>query len=217
MNGEYVKFDDGSITFSCDKDNYGSNHAYPRASDPYRNKWLPVYHVGVNTFSVFVGVGSTSNYIFQSATTNGLKKAVYTVGVGTGSYTFTCARDNHATKHAYPRMDDPAHNAVLGIGSTGANTITLQVGVTTQVTNAITTATYVPSTGDLVITSPDHGYSGIQTYTPNLVTYNPSTGVLRLTLDNNHGWQVGERVKLLDDSLVFKCDLDGRSYRTHIS
>ena len=114
-------------------------------------------------------------------------------------------------------MDDPAHNAVLGIGSTGANTITLQVGVTTQVTNAITTATYVPSTGDLVITSPDHGYSGIQTYTPNLVTYNPSTGVLRLTLDNNHGWQVGERVKLLDDSLVFKCDLDGRSLpNTHI-
>ena len=75
LNGEYVKFDDGSITFSCDKDNYGSNHAYPRRSDPYRNKWLPVYHVGVNTFSVFVGVGSTSNYIFQSATTNGLKEA----------------------------------------------------------------------------------------------------------------------------------------------
>ena len=211
LNGEYVKFDDGSITFTCDKDNYGSNHAYPRPSDSYRNKWLPVYHVGVNTFSVFVGVGTTSNHIFQSATTNGLKKAAYTVGVGTGSYTFTCARDNHATKHAYPRMDDPAHNAVLGIGSTSANTITLQVGVTTQVTNAITTATYVPSTGDLVITSPDHGYSGVQTYTPNLVTYNPSTGVLRLTLDNNHGWQVGERVKLLDDSLVFKCDLDGRA------
>ena len=62
------------------------------------NKWLPIYNVGVNTFSVFVGVSTIVNtHWFQSATTGGLKKARDTVGINTASINFTCSRDNHAT------------------------------------------------------------------------------------------------------------------------
>ena len=88
--GEYVKFDLESITFKCDKDGYTADKAYPRYSDPYLNKWLSIYNVGVNTFSVFVGVSTVVNtHWFQSATTGGLKKARDTVGINTASILFT--------------------------------------------------------------------------------------------------------------------------------
>ena len=106
--GEYVKFGLESISFKCDIDNNVATKAYPRYSDPYLNKWLPIYNVGVNTFSVYVGVATLGgSHTFVSATTGGLKKARDTVGINTASINFTCARDNHATIHAYPRPDDP--------------------------------------------------------------------------------------------------------------
>ena len=47
------------------------------------------------------------------------RKARDTVGINTASINFTCARDNHATIHAYPRPDDPiGGNVSVGIGST---------------------------------------------------------------------------------------------------
>ena len=47
------------------------------------------------------------------------------IGIHTRSLTFTCAQDNHATFHSYPRATDPIHRAVLGIGATTTETITV--------------------------------------------------------------------------------------------
>ena len=43
------------MTFTCDKDSHGSNHTYPRLSDPASGKWLSVSSVSTNTFVVNVG------------------------------------------------------------------------------------------------------------------------------------------------------------------
>ena len=210
--GEYVKFDLESITFKCDKDGYVADKAYPRYSDPYLNKWLPIYNVGVNTFSVFVGVSTVVNaHWFQSATTGGLKKATDTVGINTASINFTCARDNHATEHAYPRPDDPiGGNVSVGIGSTSADTITINVGVSTIVNYGITTASYTANTGIMTVFSNVHGFNGALTdKIVTFATYDAGSGIMTVT-SANHGLYTGNRVTFKRDSIRFRCQMNQR-------
>ena len=210
--GEYVKFDLESITFKCDKDGYTADKAYPRYSDPYLNKWLPIYNVGVNTFSVFVGISTVVNtHWFQSATTGGLKKARDTVGINTASINFTCARDNHATIHAYPRPDDPiGGNVSVGIGSTSATTLTINVGVSTIVNYGITTAAYTASTGIMTVFSNVHGFNGaISDKIIDFATYDAGSGIMTCTVPT-HGLVTGNRVQFKRDSIRFRCMMDQR-------
>jgi len=51
------------------------------------------------------------------------------ISISTDSLTFTCALDNHATTHTYPRKTDRACHALLPITSTGADTFTVNVGI----------------------------------------------------------------------------------------
>jgi hypothetical protein len=51
------------------------------------------------------------------------------ISISTNSLTFTCALDNHATTHTYPRNTDLACQALLPITSTGADTFTVNVGI----------------------------------------------------------------------------------------
>ena len=209
--GEYVKFDLESISFKCDLDGYTATKAYPRYSDPYLNKWLSIYNVGVNTFSVFVGVSTIVNaHTFQSATTGGLKKATDTVGINTASIRFTCARDNFATEHAYPRPDDPiGGNVSVGIGSTSATTLTINVGVSTIVNYGITTAAYTASTGIMTVFSNVHGFNGSYTKNVEFATYDAGSGIMTVT-SAGHGMVTGNRVQFERDSIRFRCKMDGR-------
>ena len=137
-NGDYIKFLEGSLTFECNKDGGGgpsaTQHKYPRITDPVYNKWLPVVVNSASSFNVNVGASSKGNYEhdFITATPNGIKKAVNTIGIATDAITFTCSKDNYATEHSYPRTTDPAHNATLGIEAVTTNTFTVNVGVSTH-------------------------------------------------------------------------------------
>ena len=75
-NGDFIKFDDNSVVFTCARDGNQSEHSYPRpGQDPYAGKWIPIYDVYYDTFKVKVGVSSdTSAHTFVRATENGLKK-----------------------------------------------------------------------------------------------------------------------------------------------
>ena len=209
--GEYVKFGLESISFKCDIDNNVATKAYPRYSDPYLNKWLPIYNVGVNTFSVYVGVATLGgSHTFVSATTGGLKKARDTVGINTASINFTCARDNHATIHAYPRPDDPiGGNVSVGIGSTSATTLTINVGVSTIVNYGIATAAYTASTGIMTVFSNIHGFNGAYTKNVEFATYDAGSGIMTVT-SAGHGMITGNRVQFERDSIRFRCKMDGR-------
>ena len=209
--GEYVKFDLESISFKCDLDGYTATKAYPRYSDPFLNEWLPIYHVGVNTFSVNVGVSTIVNaHWFQSATTGGLKKARDTVGINTASIRFTCARDNYATEHAYPRPDDPiGGNVSVGIGSTSADTITINVGVSTIVNYGITTAAYTASTGIMTVFSNVHGFNGALPKSVTFATYDAGSGIMTCTVAG-HGMVTGNRVQFARGSIRFRCMMDQR-------
>ena len=74
-SGDFVKFADGSITFTCAKDGNASNHPYPRATDPASKKFLELTVVDSNTFTVNVGISSdTSNHTFVSAVADGITR-----------------------------------------------------------------------------------------------------------------------------------------------
>jgi len=209
--GEYVKFGLESISFKCDIDNNVATKAYPRYSDPYLNKWLPIYNVGVNTFSVYVGIATLGgSHTFVSATAGGLKKARDTVGINTASIIFTCARDNYATEHAYPRPDDPiGGNVSVGIGSTSADTITINVGVSTIVNYNISTASYTASTGIMTVFSNVHGFNGSYVRNVEFATYDAGSGIMTVT-SAGHGMVTGNRVQFERDSIRFRCKMDGR-------
>ena len=103
-NGDYVKLDDNSLTYTCSLDSNATNHTYPRATDRASGRWLGISNVTQNTFDI--NVGSTANggtHTFVSASSNGLKRqtGTLTVNVGTSSnttnHTFVSATPNGIT------------------------------------------------------------------------------------------------------------------------
>ncbi len=71
MIGDRVKFDDLSITFRCQEDSLGSDHSYPRASDPVSDRWLDITNITDDTFDCIVLASTpqsvTSAHTFVSA------------------------------------------------------------------------------------------------------------------------------------------------------
>ena len=54
-----------------------------------------------------------------------------TVSIATSSLVFTCTQDNNSTEHAYPRPTDPVAGIQTAITSVTADTITVNVGIST--------------------------------------------------------------------------------------
>ena len=94
------------------------------------------------------------------------------------SIRFTCSMDNDETFHDYPRAGDPAFNTPIQVQNPTATTIDLNVG-----------------------TSP------LVSWTPTDATYDPSTGMMVLTI-GAHTLDVGEYIKLDDNSISFTCTMD---------
>ena len=66
-NGDQIKFRTNSLIFKCDKDNYATEHRYPRPTDPAAETFLTISNVTTNTFRVNVGaspVGEQYNHVF---------------------------------------------------------------------------------------------------------------------------------------------------------
>ena len=185
VNGDRVKFADNSLTFTCAKDSHATNHTYPRASDPKANKWLVLTGVTTSVFEVQVldTIPSTNTgvHTFVSATASGLTKAGESVRLANEGYTFTCDMDQHGSEHSYPRGTDPMYNTAVSVGSTTADTLTVNVGRSPIVSYGASTATYYQGNGDLVL--------GIGT----------------------HNVTKGDSIKIARESLIFTCTKDGNT------
>ena len=149
--GDYVKFDDDSLTFTCAEDGNGSNHTYPRSTDAVSGKWLRIRNVTNDTFKVrvldFIPSTNTTTHAFVSATSNGLKQ-----------------------------KKDQAYDQPLSIVDSSIDRITINVGVSTNSTahtyvsslsNALTiggnyTHTFLSATTGAV----KHGYGTREACTP---------------------------------------------------
>ena len=75
--GDTVRLATASLTFQCSQDNYGSNHSYPRASDPAAGAELMVEAVTPTTITINVGAsggGDQYEHRWVSATANAVQE-----------------------------------------------------------------------------------------------------------------------------------------------
>ena len=193
-NNNLVGLATESVTMSCDKDNFATNHAYPRVTDPFHNKigtaTTTADSITINVGKSGLGYGSTigiTSFVYDYASgigtfiTDGDHNFTNPnlIGIATGALTFTCEMDGQYSNHTYPRASDPVNDKFLEVREVTQNTFDVFVGITTNVGYTPTDATYTPSTGILDLVIPDH----------NLMT--------------------GTSAKFKDSSLNFACSMDG--------
>ena len=138
-NGDYVKFDDGSVSFTCTRDNNKSVHAYPRTKDPYHNNWIKVSNVTTNTFRVN-GMRSYDNatHTFVSGVSDSITRSVIVSG-GAYNHTFASAGVGSMDQKRDRTYDQP---------------VKITAGYTLDTAeNAI----YDPVAGIMTVTSTGHG------------------------------------------------------------
>jgi hypothetical protein len=132
-DNQYVKFEEGSITFNC---NYGGggNESYPRFTDPARGRYLKISNTTSTTFEVNVGVGNVTNpHTFVSAVSNGIKRARSTITLDVESLVFSCSQDYYGSEHRYPRATDPVGlYKTMGVDVIDSNTFSVYTGVSTS-------------------------------------------------------------------------------------
>ena len=183
--GDRIKFVDESLTFKCAKDNYATEHNYPRSSDPYSNQWLSISNISANSFEVEVlkvtPSTNVSDHIFQESTADCIIKGGESLRFMPESITFTCDMDGNASEHSYPRPTDPFYNTACPIVSVAGTTVTLNVGRSPHVQHRVNDATY-------------DGFTGL------------------LSLDiGSHNLSPGTNLFVKNDSLWFACESDNFS------
>jgi len=162
---------------------YIAEEAVGRLNSQFAKSYFAAYEIGGTASANYTPTNATydpatGDLVF---TLNGHS---FTEGTGIriadDGLTFTCAMDNNATEHAYPRSTDPASSKALPVTSTTTNTFTVNVGVS-------------PANAE---------------WTPTAATYDSTTGDLTLTL-GTHSLSTGESITIDNDSLHFKCAMDG--------
>ena len=182
-NGDRVWIVDDSLSFTC---THGSGtKTYPRSTDPISGKFVEIFDVTNNTFTIqcleTIPSTNTTTHTFTGASSSGIRQARDFVTIKRNGLIYTCEMDDRATRHAYPRKGDPADGAPLGVKSVSGNVITVNVGK-----------------------------SPIVNYTPTNATYNPTTGIMELTI-GSHNIVSGTSIKLAENAITFSCGYGGAS------
>ena len=146
---QLVSIATSSIVFACEMDQYGSNHAYPRPSDPVAGINTVVTATTSSTITVQVGTSVTGFHNVSAATyyetTGDMKLSIGThtltdaasIKIQTDSLRFTCSKDSYATQHRYPRKGDPKYDGMVVTGVASDTQFTVNVGTSTVATNYI--------------------------------------------------------------------------------
>ena len=185
-NGQRINIKVGGITFQCSEDSYGSDHPYPRSTDPVAGKWIPISNVTAHTFDVNVGVSSnTTTHQFESALVDAITVEKDRIKINDGALSFTCTMDGNVSTKTYPRVTDPASKDVaLPIISSSTTNLTVNVGPSPLINFQPSNAVYTPATGEFVMTIA------------------------------NHTINVGTHIRLTANSFTFTCDYNGDGQTT---
>ena len=122
--------DDGALSFSCTAGSF--THTYTGGTVANAVK----VNTDSNTMkSVTAATYTPANGQIELTIGSHSYTTSDTVTITANSLSFTCDEDSHATTHTYPRLTDPAYEAILPIIAETATTITVAVG-TAQTTAA---------------------------------------------------------------------------------
>ena len=152
-DGSYVGITTGGLTFSCDKDDYSTLHAYPRFTDPAGGGAVLAVQANTST-TITVDVGKLPSYRF---TTN--------VGINSIPHTYV-GRGYVYPWYSYANVGS-AYRGSVSIGITDVPFDHNFVSVSTPIRKLAwdgaeitpTNADYNPSTGILIVTAASHGLS----------------------------------------------------------
>ena len=140
------------------------------------------------------------------------------VSLAENSFTFTCAKDSHASNHTYPRSTDPAgQNTRLPILSVTTNTFTVDVGSSTYVGSHNIVSISSNSVTHYDISNPYNGTFDVTSSTDFSFTYTmgstPSTtsptGFFEYTISRYTNAAI--RAGLFDDQNGMFYEYDGKS------
>ena len=147
----------GSIVFACEMDDYGSDHAYPRASDPIAGINTVITAATTDTLTVNVGTTPVAHFNVSAAQYDErLGHLKLTIGshtlttensikIAKESLRFTCSKDNYATQHRYPRAGDPNYAGAAVVGVASDTQFTVNVGISTVPTQYVSGGTAQPT------------------------------------------------------------------------
>ena len=222
QNGDFIKLDDGAITFKCAKDGYSTDHAYPRPTDPASKQWLPISNVGATSFDVNVGISPDVAYNVSWAdytpTTGMLELTV-------GSHSFNGPTNKTAEDATF---DPDTGDLVITIqdhGYTDGDRVKVEDGSLVFLCDmdgknsehAYPRSTD-PASGKFLPISDitndtfkvNVGATPTVNYTPSGATYNPVNGDLTLTI-GSHDLKSGTNLMINQNSLKFTCQMDGNN------
>ena len=113
------------------------------------------------------------------------------VKIADNSLTFTCAEDNHATTHTYPRATDPFSDKSFAITDVTATTISVQVLSTIPSTNT-TAHLFVSATANCVTSGGNYAHTFVSATASGLKKANST-------------------ITFAQDALTFTCDADNNA------
>jgi hypothetical protein len=153
-----------SLVFTCAMDDNSTTHSYPRADDPVVGVNTAITAITDETITVNVGTSKSVFFDVYDAQYTG-STGIMTLNIGSHGLTtgtsirlmnnglsFRCAMDDYRSIHTYPRSTDTYYDTAISIAATAANTISLNVGISSLKYDDVSAATYDPATGDLVLT-----------------------------------------------------------------
>tara|TARA_B100000700_G_scaffold250977_1_gene281842 strand:- start:15038 stop:28432 length:13395 start_codon:yes stop_codon:yes gene_type:complete len=145
VTGDKVGIATGSLTFKCSKDNYASEHKYPRG--PFTHQFDSADANAVNNSLQPIGAdynALTGDMVLTFASAHNISNGAF-ITITDNSIRFKCAKDNYTTIHSYPRLSDPASGSNLTVSNATANDLTVNVGASNTkedpVTGILTTVT----------------------------------------------------------------------------
>ena len=217
--GDYIQVADGGLTFTCSLDGNSAQKTYPRAGFDYPSgRWLQIRSKTTNTFTVNVGKSSdSSTHTFVSATTNGIKKQTGEITFNVGFDADTNNQYTHvfvsALAEAIQYIPQSAHTFDSGVADSikyePASVHTFKRAATNAIekqAGTITVNVGASAAGDQY----DHQFVAATDLTPTNAVYNPTTGIMVLTVAN-HGMQTDDYIKMADNSVTFTCAQDNNA------
>ena len=218
--GETVKIADNAMRFTCDMDSTGDVKSYPR-----------------NLIKTFTATDAAYNpntgIVTITVAGHGMDDGSW-VKIADDSLTFSCGFGGAvgaAAEKTYPRSTDPISGHWIPVSNTTTDTFDIQClhdvpstnldahtfvsavagGITHKVDKAfdapveVVAADNAAGTIDLQV-----GRSPIVNFDVTNAAYNPTSGVLELTI-GAHAFVIGQHIKLAANSLQFTCTLDGNT------
>ncbi len=189
-----VQFTNNSITMSCSRDNYTTNHTYPRATDPVAGVATAILATSEDTVTVFVGVGSGDDAVLTTHITDGSVSWVNITNAGTG---YTSTGIGGSTGFAVVDSPKPYKNIPLSGGSGSGAAVDVVVGTGGSIV-------------DFKLSNRGIGYEiGEQLQIINLpFQAGIATSRFNITIRNKYqdkfaGWCFGELIELDDFSNLF--------------